>query len=78
MSIFRAIVGAAALAYVSAAPVAGAVTHPQFSRVSLSEHGSVVRATKQIQLDKSVSSRDNGERRCPRACSNPDRNEPSD
>lgn len=78
MSIYRAIVGAAALAYVSAAPVAGAVTHPQFSRVSLSEHETVVRATKRIQMDKSVSSHDKGERKCRRACSNPDRNERPD
>ena len=70
MSAFTAIVGAIALGFVMAVPAAGAVTHTQFTPVSYSGHEGVVRAAERIHLDRPVSSKGGGVKKCRRACGN--------
>ncbi len=76
MSALKAISGAIALIFVSAAPIAGAVTHPQFSPVHYSVHDIVVQAAERIHLDRPVSSSNAGEKKCRRACGDRKQNAP--
>jgi hypothetical protein len=78
MSAYTAIFGAVALGFVMAAPAAGAVTHPQFTPVSYSGHEGVVRAAKRIHLDRPVSSKGDGVKKCRLACGNRKQDAPRD
>ena len=70
--------GAAALLFVSAVPLAGAVAHPRLSSVTYSGHQVVVQAAEQIRLDKSAGSKNDGKKKCVRACGQHDSTPPSD
>ena len=78
MSAVKAVVGAVALVLSSAAPIAGAVTHPQLSPVRYSAHDVVVQAAKRIHLDRPASSMKDGEKNCRKECAYRKRKAPNE